>query len=481
MSGNGDAAAPRVTVVTPAYNVAQYIGEAVDSVLAQTFTDFEYLVVDDGSQDDSVEVVRAHAGHDPRFRLVAGEHRGLSAVRNIGIKEARGQYIAYLDGDDRWHPQFLERQVALIESLPPDVGLVFCRPRLILENGTVVFYQWQRAGRYDFDDFLVGANPARCGSSLLIRKSCFDDVGQFDEDLASVEDLEMWLRIAAGSKTPVLWGSKHFLVDLRLRPGSVTRDRAASAGGYRPAWPTCGRPSRPTSTATAMIWPTSSRPRPGRPAPASWFAACRDSGCCSGTLCPRRAARPSGRHRTRRGSWSSRPTCEFVGASARSAGPETEETADGAADQDRRAGAQRSHHGHRAVTGAGRSGLHRGPDAGAHVPRPGGARVPHPGPARRGDRPGRDLAAARRGGQPAPGGGGPGRSGRPATRRPAGRRRPGRAGRHSAGQRGPVYPGPARRSGDHRPHDLGHGVPAAGTGRGGQRADLRRDQGSRAG
>lgn len=233
MSGFGGADAPRVTVVTPAYNVAQYIGEAVDSVLRQTFTDFEYLVVDDGSQDNSVEVVRQHAGHDPRFRLVPGEHRGLSAVRNVGIREARGRYIAYLDGDDRWHPRFLERQVALIESLPPDVGLVFCRCRLMLENGTVAFYQWQRAGRYDFDDFLVGNNPARCGSTLLIRRSCFDDVGDFDEELSSVEDLEMWLRIAEGSKTPVLWASKHFLVDWRLRPGSVTQDQSASDRAIR--------------------------------------------------------------------------------------------------------------------------------------------------------------------------------------------------------------------------------------------------------
>jgi hypothetical protein len=228
MSGFGGAGAPRVTVVTPAYNVAQYIGEAADSVLRQTFTDFEYLVVDDGSQDNSVAVVREHAGRDPRFRLVPGEHRGLSAARNVGIREGRGQYIAYLDGDDRWHPRFLERQVALIESLPPDVGLVFCRCRLMLENGTVVFYQWQRAGRYDFDDFLVGNNPARCGSSLLIRRSCFDDVGHFDEELTSVEDLEMWLRIAEGSKTPGLWGSAHYHVDWRLRPGSITRDQSAS-------------------------------------------------------------------------------------------------------------------------------------------------------------------------------------------------------------------------------------------------------------
>jgi glycosyltransferase involved in cell wall biosynthesis len=217
---------PKVTVVTPAFNVGKYIGEAIDSVLRQTFADFEYIVVDDGSTDNSIDVVRAHARDDPRFRLVPGEHRGLSAARNIGIRESNAKYIAYLDGDDRWHPKFLERQVALIESLPPDVGAVFCRSRLILENGTPIFLQWQRAGRYDFDDFLVGGNPARNGSSLLIRTSCFDDVGGFHENLQHVEDIEMWLRIAKDSRTPLLWANRHFLVDLRLRPGSVTRDRA---------------------------------------------------------------------------------------------------------------------------------------------------------------------------------------------------------------------------------------------------------------
>jgi glycosyltransferase involved in cell wall biosynthesis len=217
---------PLVTVVTPAYNIARYVGEAVDSVLRQTFHDFEYLVVDDGSIDNSVDIVKAHVRDDSRFRLVQGEHRGLSAARNAGVREARGQYIAFLDGDDRWHPKFLERQLRLIRSLPPDVGAVFCRSRLVLQNGTPVFYQWQRAGRYDFDDFLVDCNPARNGSSLLIRKSCFADVGGFDEELRYIEDLDMWLRIAANSKTPVLWASKYFLVDMRLRPDSITRDRA---------------------------------------------------------------------------------------------------------------------------------------------------------------------------------------------------------------------------------------------------------------
>jgi len=192
MAVSNKAGSPLVTVVTPAYNIAKYVGEAVDSVLRQTFHDFEYLVIDDGSDDNSIDVVKAHSGDDPRFRLVAGEHRGLSAARNAGIREARGEYIAFLDGDDRWHPKFLERQLRLIQSLPPDVGVVFCRSRLVLENGTLVFLQWQRAGRYDFDDFLVAGNPARSGSSLLVRKSCFADVGGFDEELKTLEASTSW-------------------------------------------------------------------------------------------------------------------------------------------------------------------------------------------------------------------------------------------------------------------------------------------------
>src|SRR5262249_39412105 len=108
-----------------------------------------------------------------------------------------------------------------------------CRSRLVLENGTFVGIQWQRSGRYDFDDFLVKHNPARNGSSLLVRKSCFDDVGGFDVDKVQVEDWDMWLRIARWSRTPVLWGSRHFLVALRLRPGSITRDRSAAYKAIR--------------------------------------------------------------------------------------------------------------------------------------------------------------------------------------------------------------------------------------------------------
>ncbi len=224
MIGTGNSTVPLVTVVTPAYNVGKYVGEAVDSVLRQTFRNFEYLLVDDGSADDTVQVVKAHGRHDPRLRLIQLAHGGLSAARNTGIREARGRYIALLDGDDRWRPKFLERQVGLIKSLHAEVGMVFCRTRSILENGMLAKIHWQRAGSYDFDDFLVRNNPAGNGSSVLIRASCFADVGGFDESMSFAEDLDMWLRITEHSQTPVLWGSPHFLVDRRLRPGSMTRD-----------------------------------------------------------------------------------------------------------------------------------------------------------------------------------------------------------------------------------------------------------------
>jgi glycosyltransferase involved in cell wall biosynthesis len=219
-------ARPQVTVVTPAYNVAKYIGDAIDSVLSQTFCEFEYFVVDDGSTDNTVETALAHAGNDPRFKVVQVPHHGPGAARNVGIRESKTDLVAFLDGDDRWHRGFLDSQVRLIRGLPGNVGVVFCRSRMILENGTPVFFQWQRAGAYDFDEFLVKSNPARNGSSLLVRKSCFDEVGGFKEDMSSAQDLDMWLRIARSSTTPVLWSNRHFLVDLRLRPGSISRDHA---------------------------------------------------------------------------------------------------------------------------------------------------------------------------------------------------------------------------------------------------------------
>jgi glycosyltransferase involved in cell wall biosynthesis len=213
--------APLVTVITPAYNVAPYIGAAVDSVLGQRFRDFEYLVVDDGSTDQTVEEVRRRA--DPRLQLVMAPHAGSAGARNTGLDRARGQFVAFLDGDDRWHPDFLARQLADLQSAGPDVAAVFARSRVISESGRLYAFRWQRAGRYDFDDMLVDSCPPRTGSSLLIRKSALDAAGYF-RDEHTVPDLDMWLRIQRDSGMPYFVGSPAYLLDLRVRSGAISRD-----------------------------------------------------------------------------------------------------------------------------------------------------------------------------------------------------------------------------------------------------------------
>lgn len=215
---------PQITVITPAYNVGPYIEEAMASVLTQSFSDFEYLLVNDGSTDDTADKIRKLAERDPRVHLTNTTHRGASNARNIAIKQARGEFVAFLDGDDRWHRDFLEKQLALLKSADPKVAAVFARARVISEKGRIYQLRWQRSGRYDFDDMLIDSCPPRTGSSLLIKKRAFDLAGLFDVNLESAQDLDMWLRIQHESGMPYFLGSSKYLLDIRVRPGAISRD-----------------------------------------------------------------------------------------------------------------------------------------------------------------------------------------------------------------------------------------------------------------
>ncbi|MDX2098790.1 MAG: glycosyltransferase family 2 protein, partial [Leptolyngbyaceae cyanobacterium bins.59] len=115
---------PKVSVVLPVYNVQSYIQQTVTSVLNQTYSDFELLIVDDGSTDRSIEFCRQCT--DPRLRILSQQNRGLAGARNTGIRHATGEYIALLDGDDLWHPEKLERHVQHLDRTPR-VGISFSR------------------------------------------------------------------------------------------------------------------------------------------------------------------------------------------------------------------------------------------------------------------------------------------------------------------------------------------------------------------
>ncbi len=183
---------PRVSVIIPTYNHARYVGEAIQSALAQDYDDLEIIVIDDGSTDNTRQVV---AQFDHRVRYIWQENKGLSGARNTGIHAARGDYIALLDADDCWLPAFLSSVVARLEA-DNGLGAVHSgfyfvdgqgKPLPQIEVSTVP--DDQMYDRLLDGEFFVPA-------AVLVRRKCFERVGLFDETLRASEDWDMWLRVA---------------------------------------------------------------------------------------------------------------------------------------------------------------------------------------------------------------------------------------------------------------------------------------------
>jgi glycosyltransferase involved in cell wall biosynthesis len=182
-----------VTVIIPTYNRCRRVVEAVESVLAQTYPLIEVIVVDDGSTDGTEAALQPYAG---RIRYLSQRNGGPAAARNLGIREASGQYIALLDSDDLWAPTKIEKQVALIEQ-SPKTGVVFSEATVMdLRLGTSRLLSHPEELRGDIQRKLLWKNHVLPTSSVLARRECFDTVGLFDETLGQAEDWELWMRIS---------------------------------------------------------------------------------------------------------------------------------------------------------------------------------------------------------------------------------------------------------------------------------------------
>jgi glycosyltransferase involved in cell wall biosynthesis len=183
---------PTLTIVIPAYNVERYVREATLSALNQTRRDIEVIVVDDGSTDGTVAAL---AGiEDPRLRVISQANCGLSGARNTGIREARGNYIGFLDADDRWMPEKAEKHLALMEG-DAGIGVTYCHSLYIDEQsadkGRILFSRSKNPTLAQ----MVRRNRVGNGSSPIVLAECFKRAGLFDETLRSCEDWEMWVRI----------------------------------------------------------------------------------------------------------------------------------------------------------------------------------------------------------------------------------------------------------------------------------------------
>lgn len=198
------ASSPRVSVIIASYNHAPFVGEAIASVLAQSYQDIEVVVTDDGSADGTADVVRGFA--DPRVRLeVFPENRGACVAMNRCIERSRGELIAVLNSDDAFVPDKLAHQVALLDARP-DLGAVFARPLFVDERGTPFddathkdyrIFDVENRSRAEWLRHFFYYGNALCHPTLLIRRACYDAVGRYDPRLAQVPDLDMWIRLVS--------------------------------------------------------------------------------------------------------------------------------------------------------------------------------------------------------------------------------------------------------------------------------------------
>jgi glycosyltransferase involved in cell wall biosynthesis len=189
---------PEVSVIIPTYNRAKWVIEAVASVIAQDFTGYEILVVDDGSTDDTCERLAVFGN---KIRTMRMEHSGLPArARNRGIQASQGSYLAFLDSDDRWHPNKLNRQLELLHS-HPEAGLC-CTNAGIRKNGQnaaeVTYFPTQPDFVGEALSTLISRNFI-IASSVVIRRDLLENLGGFNEDkaLCALEDYDIWLQAAA--------------------------------------------------------------------------------------------------------------------------------------------------------------------------------------------------------------------------------------------------------------------------------------------
>jgi len=195
-----------VSVIVPVYNVENYINQTIKSILNQTYTNFEVLIIDDESPDNSIAICQQF--DDSRIKIISQKNRGLAGARNTGIRHAQGDYLAFLDSDDLWLPEKLAQHVKHLDSLP-EVGVSFSRSQFIDGEGQPLgIYQMPKLQDIT-PDHLLCRNPIGNGSAPVIRKEVFEAIcfqdnkhGEvedfyFDENFRQSEDIECWLRIAA--------------------------------------------------------------------------------------------------------------------------------------------------------------------------------------------------------------------------------------------------------------------------------------------
>lgn len=241
---------PSVSIIVPTHNCVEYLGQAVRSVMHQTYSDLEVIVIDDGSNDATEDLMKELSGEDDRIRYVKCKHsKGAAAARNLGLHQASGEFISFLDCDDIYDPKKLECLIDVLKN-HPNIGVVFCNLALFKDSTNNICGYYPNAEDFirnaalyleSVDDTLYFCNKyfynymsvhetAISTLSIIFRKSLLDDFSiYFPENYVIGEDIDFWFRLVR--KTDVAYINK-ILAFYRVRQGSITSNKELALSGF---------------------------------------------------------------------------------------------------------------------------------------------------------------------------------------------------------------------------------------------------------
>ncbi|HLI80024.1 MAG TPA: glycosyltransferase family A protein [Candidatus Binataceae bacterium] len=247
---------PRVSVIIPVFNAARTVAQAIDSVRVQTFTDFEIIAADDGSTDGGIEIIGRYGG---AVKLLQQENRGPSAARNLAIANSSGEYLAFLDGDDWWKPEFLAKMIAALQRDPQAV-MAYCDLQLVDSLGRPFPTALRMSDGHaptvkEMLDRLWPIVP----SGVLMRRAALDAVGGYPEALRAFEDVYLWLLLRENGpfvyvpESLAVWRFAHFPAPLKPpggqeAPGRIFRQMVMARYGVDPIRHVSSRERAPRST-----------------------------------------------------------------------------------------------------------------------------------------------------------------------------------------------------------------------------------------
>lgn len=211
---------PLITIIVPCFNAQNTIKETIESVLKQTYKNYELLIINDGSTDNSVEVCSSYAHSDNRISIISINNHGVSVARNTGIQHAQGEYIAFLDSDDLWQPNKLEQQINFMNS-HPEVGVCFSKVEFISETGQELNQFSTVPTQGLVADGLLAENLTCTTSNILCRQQVIKEVGPFNTTMSFAEDQEWLLRVVLLSTWKIM-GLQEVHVGYRTNQGSLS-------------------------------------------------------------------------------------------------------------------------------------------------------------------------------------------------------------------------------------------------------------------